>query len=359
MGLVQEPVILYENTGVTFAANRIVQPIDRLGQKLVRKQRPVVVYLLMPLVGLIGAAIMEGSKLAGAGGAVAAIAIMSLLLLWPIPMVRAWRKNRAGSKLGRVLSSLLSSCQPLTALQLAEILQALSHPRLTREDREYQCRQAYLGLILTLVADRRVTSEELQLLDKVEETFQLPPEFIIDARTDAFRDAYLEAMSDEQLTEEEEQSLDNIREGLNIPASALKPELEAIQNLREIRLIRQGAIPIIDSSHPLQKNEICHYEAPARILKEKTLKSFQRDGQKHKVRGLTIDKEGKLIITSKRIVLVHEGITTIPLNRVVDLEIDYDKNVLTITKDSAQSPVLLTTPDALRSGAILAAVVGL
>ncbi len=41
------------------------------------------------------------------------------------------------------------------------------------------------------------------------------------------------------------------------------------------------------------------------------------------------------------------------------MEVDADRNVIRITKDGARTPVLLTTPDAVRAGAVVAAVRGL
>ena len=74
------------------------------------------------------------------------------------------------------------------------------------------------------------------------------------------------------------------------------------------------------------------------------------------MRGFVIDKAGTLLVTSKRILLLHEGMTSIPLDKVVDLEIDEDRQLLTLTRDGVVTPTYLTTPAALRTGAIIAAL---
>jgi hypothetical protein len=94
------------------------------------------------------------------------------------------------------------------------------------------------------------------------------------------------------------------------------------------------------------------------VLKVKTLRSFQRDRLKYTVRGLTIEREGALLVTNKRLLVIQEGTTAIPLSKILDLEIDYDRNLIAITKDSANTPVYVTTPDALRVSAILACASG-
>ena len=74
------------------------------------------------------------------------------------------------------------------------------------------------------------------------------------------------------------------------------------------------------------------------------------------IRGFVIDKAGKLLVTNKRILLIHKGTTSISLTRIVDLEVDEDRQLLTLTRDGLVTPSYLTTPDALRAGAIIAAL---
>ena len=93
---------------------------------------------------------------------------------------------------------------------------------------------------------------------------------------------------------------------------------------------------------------------PRRLLKSKIQRSFQRDGQKYQVRGLEVDKDGQLLVTDKRILLIHAGTTSIPIAKVLHVEVDWDRSLITLTKDGAEKPVLLTTPRAAEAGAIIA-----
>ena len=70
---------------------------------------------------------------------------------------------------------------------------------------------------------------------------------------------------------------------------------------------------------------------------------FRREGRSYKARGFVIDKEGTLLITSKRLLLIHAGTTSIPLGRIRDVEVDYDRKLLIIAKERAVNPVYLTT----------------
>lgn len=352
-----EPVVLYEDTGVTFAPSGIESSSASLQEQLVRTERRIGVHLLLPLAGLLVLGV--SNSLVGFPAAIATVLGAALLVIWPVPMILAWRHNRAGTQLGKKLELILGPARSLNEGQQREISEALADKRVTLADRKYQTRMAYLRLVLAIVRDRPVSDEEIEVLTQAGRLLNLSEAFIGEARADAFREVYLEAIGDAELSEPEQTALDHIRRRLAIPEEALKVELEVVRRLREVRKIREGELPVIEPGKPLQKSEVCHYEAPARILKEKNIKSFQSEGQKYNVRGLLVDKEATLLITNKRMLLVHQGTTTVRLDKILDLDVDYDRSLLIVTKDGTRSPVIITTPDALKAGAIVAAASGL
>lgn len=170
----------------------------------------------------------------------------------------------------------------------------------------------------------------------------------------AFQQHYVAAVADHDLSENEEAMLDHLRDRLQIPDSEIESELETLRQLRSIREIRHFGMDEITTSTKLQKDEVCYFEAEGRFLKRKNLQSFQQDGQKYKVQGLVVDKEGTLLITNKRVLLIHSGTSSIKHDRILDVELDVDSNVVSIVKDGVQKPVLITTPESQRASAILA-----
>ena len=74
------------------------------------------------------------------------------------------------------------------------------------------------------------------------------------------------------------------------------------------------------------------------------------------VRRYVIDKEGALLVTSRRVALVHQGVSSFPLGKILDAEGEQDRQLLVLTRDGVATPTYLTTPDALRAGAIVAAL---
>ena len=61
-------------------------------------------------------------------------------------------------------------------------------------------------------------------------------------------------------------------------------------------------------------------------------------------------------VTSRRVALVHQGVTSFPIGKIIDVEVDHDRQLLVLTRDNLATPTCLTTPDALRAGAIVAAL---
>ncbi len=356
-----DPLTIEEDTGVTFPGENIPSSsTEPLEATLVRKKRSVAVYLLIPVGAVILGAILENqatiSQVMRTAGNVLAIA---LLVVWPIPMIRAALRNRRGSKLGLALITRLSKRTPLTPLEMVELRQGIDDRRISDADRAYQCQVAYLDLVESVVADGTVGADEMQLISQVEELCHLDPEFHRRARIDVFRRVYLALVADHDLTEEEDGILNHVRTSLGVGEEDVSLELQFVARLRGIRAIRGGELPTVRSTTPLPEDEICHDESPVRLLKARILRSYQSGGQKYKVRGLVVDKEGMLVITSKRLLIVHDGATSVPFKKVLALHVDSDRNLLAITKDGSAAPVYLTTPDALRASALIARLAGL
>ena len=356
-----DPLTVEEDTGVTFHGEGIPSSsAEPLEASLIRKKRNVVAYLLIPVGAVILGAILENEQTISQAMRTTGYALaITLLVVWPIPMIRAALRNRRGSKLGLALVARFSKRTPLTPPESVELQHDIDDPRISDADRAYQCRLAYLHLLEAVVADGTVSADETRLITQVEELCHLDPEFHKQARIDVFRRAYLALVADRDLTEEEDSILNHIRTSLAVGEDDVSSELQFVERLREIRAIRGGVLPTVTSSTPLPEDEICHDESPVRLLKARVLRSYQSGGQKYKVRGLVVDKEGTLVITSKRLLIVHDGATSVPFKKVLAIHVDTDRNLLAITKDGSTAPVYLTTPDALRAGALMARLAGL
>lgn len=346
-----EPIALSQETDATFPAPA-TRPVQRLSLPThAERSRSPVLLVIAALV--LGAFSFLGDQLLLVIGLIASVGLLvgAAYIWW-----RSWSHRRSRQRLAEALAQVVHSrrLDPATHEQLRSLTREVEG-----EDRVRLVQEAYLVAAIHVVDDGRVEDEELAFLKQVEELALLSPQFVDAALLDAWRSAYLAAVADHVLTAEEEASLEHIRDRLAIDPAKLRTETAMLERLTEIRSIREGSLPVVTPSKPLQPTETCHFEGRGRLLKEKQLRSFQQDGQRYTVRGLVVAKEGTLFITNKRVLLVHEGTSVVRIDRILDLEVDLDQNLLRLTKDDAKTPTLLTTPDAARAGAIIAAVAAL
>ncbi|MDA0313594.1 MAG: hypothetical protein O2992_15995, partial [Gemmatimonadetes bacterium] len=231
---------------------------------------------------------------------------------------------------------------------------ALLGDKITRSTFE----RTYVHACQSMVADGVVDDDEIRFLHKVESAVGTVTPVMHSSKSDAFRGLVFAAATDPEFDEADEGILDELRDQLGLDAEALGAGTTLRERLKRLRAIRSGELPVVRPSVPIQKSETCYYEGVGRFLKEKQLQSFQRDGVRYKVRGLAIDKEGLLLITNKRTLLVHSGTSSVRHDKVFDVEVDLDENMVSITKDGSQTPTLITTPDALEAGALIARLSG-
>lgn len=211
----------------------------------------------------------------------------------------------------------------------------------------------YQGALARVFSDNLVSRDELSLLARIEHLPGLRPDRLADIKSDWFRAAYMEAVADHELSVEEEKKLDAIRESLGVSSAAISEEATTIERLKKSREAGAGALVAIEYDFPLAKDEVCYFQAPGRLLVKKVLAGHQRQYVMHKQTGLVAKKEGTLLITSSRLLLVGDGSLSIPFGKILDLEVDMDMNLITITRSDRKNPVYLSTPESLSAGALL------
>ncbi len=265
-------------------------------------------------------------------------------------------KKRAGDAYGRLLTERIATSDPLAGDVRAEIDAARAGRWVEPANARYFEQQAYLTLVDSGMATAWKGPVDHDRLARAERALSLDPAFVERTKLDAYRRAHVEATADHDLTEAEEAALEQARTAFGLSDSVLEEELSLLDRLQELRAIRDGALPTAEAETKLRRGEVCHLQSEGRLLKKRVLHSFSRDRQKYTVRGFVIDKAGTLLVTSKRVLLIHKGTTSIALDKILDLEVDEDRQLLTLTRDGVATPAYLTTPDALRAGAIIAAV---
>ena len=343
----REPIELTEETGATYGAPE--QPEQTDGIKTPARSGsasgPVVLclvgaFFLAGLLDLIPWAMaVAGSLLSGLAAGVVGVL-----------------RERAGDAYGRLLDKELASSDSSPDDVRAEIDAARAGRWLAAAAVAAVEQRAYSTLVEAGMANEWRQPAHLVRLSRAEQVLSLEPEFVRRVKLDAYSRAHVEATADHDLTAAEEAALERVRAAFELSDDDLEEELLLLDRLRELRAIRGGALPRVETATKLRAREVCHLQSAGRLLKKRLLRSFSRNRQRYKVRGFVIDKVGTLLVTSKRILLVHEGTTSIALDKIVDLEVDEDRQLLTLTRDGLVTPSYLTTPDALKAGAVIAAL---
>ncbi len=211
----------------------------------------------------------------------------------------------------------------------------------------------YEGALSSVVSDFEVSPGELDALLRLEDTLAIGPSRASDLKVSWFKAGYMAAIADGKLSVEEEKTLQTALERLGVPFTEVKAEAETIERLKKVRQLLEGEPTPVSASVALDKGEVCYFEAPGRMLVKRIIARFQSEGVQYKNLGLLTRKEGALLITDKRLMLVGQGTTAIELDKIVDLEVDHELNLITVSKKDRKTPLYFSTPDGLAAGAVL------
>lgn len=238
---------------------------------------------------------------------------------------------------------------PLPLDRVAELVRIRSGGRFKPEDLSHFHATAYCTLVMKVIKDGVFEDKERGLLEQMRRLLQLSAS---DAR-EIFRLLYLRMVADHELSEAEGKALNHVRHVLAIPDEAIQEELQTIVELQRVRAIREGDLRQIPVDINLQDKEICYHRTTGKVLEKQILRSYTLDRVRHNEEGLVPKKEGDLYVTSRRLLFVGDGATSIPLEKLLDVEVDADAKLLTLVTDGRQKPIYLEVPDTLVTGAVI------
>jgi hypothetical protein len=162
-----------------------------------------------------------------------------------------------------------------------------------------------------------------------------------------------QALADGEVTEEEQRAIDQVLTALGVSWSQLPDERDAFDQFARGRRVQAGELPVIQTSINLQKNEICHHQTHGAFLESRVARSYTSGGQKHKEEALVPTKQGDIYITSKRVLMVADGTSSIAHEKVLEVEIDQDRKLIRVVKDGRQKPLFIQVPDAIYGGILM------
>jgi hypothetical protein len=64
-------------------------------------------------------------------------------------------------------------------------------------------------------------------------------------------------------------------------------------------------------------------------------------------------RDGKLVITDKRVMVVKEGTSTLKLSDVIDVDVNIDEKHILVSKNTSSRPFILETKEPFYCGKII------
>lgn len=198
----------------------------------------------------------------------------------------------------------------------------------------------------SLLKSKFMTSNLLELLDIPSERANQ----ILKFNFDSILRSYLE---DHFLDDQEEKHLRNYIEIAELKNEDISSQTKLINNMSAVRGYLANGLKPINVNIKLQRGEECYISSPARFLKEKQISRHQMSGTVYKEMGYEIDKEGIVYLTNKRLLLVHDGTSNLDLQKILNIDVYPETNLLTLARDGRERPFLITVPDVLPFAGIL------
>ena len=204
----------------------------------------------------------------------------------------------------------------------------------------------YQAVLDRVLDDGRITKEEAAVIAIVEKTLRLSFKVRLQTKKEIFTSAYLEVIEDRKITQDEFKKLKNLLAGLGLPKEEVRAELGMVQQIIATQNLSHPLEPLAANQVrvPIQKSEKAFFQDDAKVFSKRKSK-YSPSGYE-----FVVQREGTLVITNKRILVVGHGTTTIKLSDITDLEVDIDKGMIEISKITSGRPVFLKVSKSLYVG---------
>ena len=204
----------------------------------------------------------------------------------------------------------------------------------------------YQAVLDKVLDDGVVTKEEAEIIKGAEESLGLSSATRLQTKKEIFSAAYVEAIQDREITTREVDTLRNLIVGLGIPRDEVQDELIIVQEILDTQALRLPFKPIPPSKLTVrtQKSEEAYYQCSAKVFSKKKSKTLP-SGYEY-----TLRRDGTMVLTDKRIMIVGEGTTRIEYSEVADLAVDIDDGMIVVTKSTSSRAVYIKTDAPIYAG---------
>lgn len=199
----------------------------------------------------------------------------------------------------------------------------------------------YNALLDKILDDKFISEKEAETIVKAEKILSLHDDVKNKIKKDIYFSAYALAIEDKKITKNELTELENLKKGLGISDDLISSEqwiindlIRAQETTLPIPAIPRNKIPFI-----FPQKEVPYYLITSKILTRSKRKNVSNNDE------YELEREGDLLVTNKRIILVNQGTTNIKFSEIAFINVDLYQKRIEINKLNSGIPVYIENSD--------------
>lgn len=206
----------------------------------------------------------------------------------------------------------------------------------------------YSAVLDKILDDKKITKEEKDAIHNLESIISIDETHKKESKIEIFNSYYLDAVEDRIITDSELNTLNNIIEGLGIDKSDIEKEMQTVREIIKMQQLKYPLPQIDIVPVTIQKSEAAFYSSAGKVLSRKKAPKNSCSDYEYSVK-----RDGVLVVTDKRVIVVNEGTTAIKMADILDVEVDIDNKFIFLSKGTSSTPTIIQTEEALLCGKVI------
>lgn len=161
------------------------------------------------------------------------------------------------------------------------------------------------------------------------------------------------ALNDQELTADEEAFIHQLEGLWSISGEEVERERRAIADYSKLRGLSKDSLPVVPVSFPLKRGEVVHHHTTGALVESRVTKTWVEEGERKRETEWHPVRSGDIYVTSKRLLVVGGGTTSIDFGRVIEVEVDPNESRISMIADGRKTPFVVEMSDAIYSGAVI------
>ncbi len=184
-----------------------------------------------------------------------------------------------------------------------------------------------------------ILPEEMEAL---EQNLMLPKELIRQIKAHAFGRFTEALLEDHMIDQKEEGLLNRLQKDLRIGDEDIPWEKHLLNQFTRFRNALEQPLKKVATDVHLNDGEACYFSCQGRLLREKVVNRYQRQGVKIRESAYDIDVEGTILLTARRILLLDKGSRSYSIKKILDVTLSLEDHCVLLAVDGRKSPLVLT-----------------